>query len=416
MSLKAKTKPAIKNHIIRPELNLMRLAHFLFPHPDTLGLNKRRAISYVKKYGETELRSRVVILPSFENQCYTTKTLDVLSALFSVWEDLGRPNPYASFTFSLRDVAKKMGVSFNGEVAKQIMVELDRMSVTTTKWQHAFRTKHAKKIYETVENMHLLWQLKYKSEAKVLKARDEKFFENIKLIEVMFHQKIAENLDSNITIPMNLITYREIKSPIAKVVYNRLNVVLFSEKSHKTSVSAKNIIKSLNLKAKRYEYKSRRKELLLMLIKQLHHKPTSQMHYILDLQLAKTSDNTDYKLLCTLIKIRTSEKERQVNKVLLPVINNKKTIENLAKKILNTVGDKNNTLLYQRFATHYSYEVITRALSNYKELTNWHTKQNKSLKNKQAYFSKVLKEAVLSSGGRWIKSDSVLPKKETNKC
>ena len=218
MFLKSKTRSAAKNPIIRPELNLMRLAHFLFPHPETQGLEKRREISYVKKYGkngDTELRSRVVILPSFENQCYTTKTLDVLSALFSVWEDLGKPNPYTSFTFSLRDVAKKMGLSFNGEVAKQIMTELNRMSVTTTKWQHAFRTNHSKKIHETVENMHLLWQLRYKSEARTFKANDVKFFENIKLIEVMFHQKIAENLDSNITIPMNLITYREIKSPIA---------------------------------------------------------------------------------------------------------------------------------------------------------------------------------------------------------
>ncbi len=372
--------------IIRPEENLERWSNFIFPHARTRGLEEIRVKSWdIALADGREATASISIQPAVGEKGYTYKAYDVYLALVAIWNNKGQPDD--PFNTSLREIARRMDVPENGHWMKIINEELSTLYKTTLTWTLSFK---ADKERLTVKNQHVLETYDFST----LEERAELTNRFEQVCTVRFDQKIRNNLRELRTIPVNWTARKSITSPIAKVLYNRLDNILSKHSYYERT--ALFLVLDLSLTESRYKYKSQRKQLLNTIVKQLNGKRLSNLS-ILVVSLEETADKKDWKLV---VKTRSDKKERKPT-YKLPIINkDPDEREMIIERIGSIVGDLDkNYKLYNVFSLYYSINIINRSLGEFKELTSI----NKSIKNKSKYFTSVLHAIAHKMGREWIK-------------
>jgi hypothetical protein len=376
--------------IIRPEENLDRYSDFLFPHPKTPGLNQPRGKEWEVILPNQEVGiASIRVEPSTAHQGYTSRSYDVYLALVRVWEMRGKPTE--PFDTSMSEVCKILELPSNGKNLKLIEEEGSRLLKTNISWTLSYKVD---KDLHTVKNQQILDTFDYSS----MSERFDKSNKFEKTCTVKFHRKILDNLLLNNTIPVNFTTRKSITSPVAKVQYSKVDKILYSSK-RPYSRTAKNLVIDHNLTPGRYKYLSQRKELVEKIQKSLDGKLLSDMS-ILSVKITLTADETDWKCIFT---SRTQSKKLAKPKKRLKVVNtDENEINEIIYQISNIVGhEKENGKLYKLYATHYSRNLIMRAIGEYKERI-----QGSQVENKPGMFTSILHRLVHELKYEWIKDCS----------
>ena len=372
--------------IIRPEENLERHQMFIFPHARTKGLDQLRKHSWdVSLQDGREAIASIAVDPASSAKAYTWRTYDVYKALVTIWDSRGMPAE--PFETSLTEIAKQMEVPTNGRMMKAIQDELTCLYKTTLSWSLSFK---GEKSHQTVKNQHILETFDYSS----LNERAELDDRFEKVCVVRFDKKIQENHRAQRTIPVNRTALKAITSPIAKVLYNRVDSILSKHSIFERT--ARNLVQDLYLTLSRYKYKSQRKQLVDKLNEQLNGLRLSNMK-ILTVAIQETADGSDWKCV-----FRSKDDGKTLRPgSLLPIVNSDpETRERLVHDIGEVVGGLDmNTPLYNLFALHYSEDAIYRAIGEFKELTRGKT----DIKNKRKYFTVILHMVIHKRKGQWIK-------------
>lgn len=253
----------------------------------------------------------------------------------------------------MAEVCKILELPTNGKNLKLIEEEGNRLLKTNISWTLAYKID---KDLHTVKNQQILDTFDYSSMSERF-DRSNKFE---KTCIVKFHRKILENLLINNTIPVNFTTRKSITSPMAKVLYSKVDKILYSSK-RPYSRTIINLVKDLNLTQERYKYFSQRKTLAEKLQNSLNGKLLSNMNKLI-VRVENTSKGDDLK--CVFTSSTTPKKLASNKKRALKVVNSdRNTIENIVFQIVSVVGHKNENIdLYKKFAKHYSTNLINRAL------------------------------------------------------
>ena len=374
--------------IIRPEENLEKWSDFLFPHPKTVGLSKPRHVEWEVslKNGEQGIAS-IKVEPSTAHHGYTCKTYDIYLALIDIWQK--KDKPLDPFNTSMSEICRTLDLPTNGKNIKTIEEELNRLLKTNISWTLAYKID---KELHTVKNQQILDTFDYSS----MSERFDTSSKFDKTCVIRFHNKILSNLLINKTIPINFVARKSITSPIAKVLYSKVDKILFSTK-RPYSRTATNLVSDLRLKQDRYKYKSQKKVLLDKLQSSLDGKTLSNMN-ILHIKVEETADKKDWK--CVFKSIKNPKNESLIPKRYIKVVNtDKDIIDDLIYHITETVGCGNsNKKLYNLFAIHYSSDAIFRAIGEYKE----RAEQN-NIKTKPAMFTNILHRIIHELNYEWIK-------------
>jgi len=373
--------------IIRPEQNLEKWSDFLFPHPKTPGLNQPRGKEWEIVLPNEEVGvASIRVEPSTAHQGYTTRTYDVYLALVRIWEQRGKP--VEPFNTSMAEVCKILELPTNGKNLKLIEEEGNRLLKTNISWTLAYKID---KDLHTVKNQQILDTFDYSSMSERF-DRSNKFE---KTCNVKFHRKILENLLLNNTIPVNFTTRKSITSPISKVLYSKVDKILYSSK-RPYSRTISNLVRDLNLTEGRYKYLSQRKTLAEKLESSLNGKLLSNMSKLV-VKIELTAKGDDWK--CTFSSNLTAKKLSEPKKKTPKILNTDPSIiENIVYQIVSIVGhEKENIALYTKFARHYSENLIMRAIGEYKERIH-----QAGVKNQPAMFTSIVHRLVHELKYEWI--------------
>lgn len=386
--------------IIRPEENIEKWSHFLFPQPKTLGLDKPRGIEWDVKLPDGEKGAASIrVEPSTAHDSPTCRTYDVYLAIIEIWGK--RNKPTSSFFTSMSEICKELGYKKGGSTIKIIEDELSKLLKTNISWTLAYKQDRE---HCTVKNQSILVTYSYSNMAE----RADKSDKFNKQCELQFHDSILKNLLDNRTIPVNFAARKLITSPIAKVLYNQVDTFLASS-NRPYSRTGINLVEDLHLTPGRYKYKSQREKLLEGLHKNLHGRRLGN-HKVLNVKVSKTVDEKDYKLTFTASK--NLKKETTVTKRPNLVVAEKDPIKIdwLIKNIADIVGhEKENHGLYKMFAKHYGENAIQRALGEFKE-----NSRNGGKKPSPQMFTAILHRVIHDMGfDNWIKECT--PNKENCK-
>lgn len=389
-------------NIIRPELNISKLSNFIFPHPTTVGVKEERSYSWIQKNNDKKVNSIIEIVPVVkkdESFYFTSKTYNVFLALIHILERL-KKDPYDEFEFSLREIAQIIGKEFNGRVAKEVVHELRSLNATLITWITSYKTKN--KIIKRLTDMNILNHIEFLNEEKEdIKELKGEYLKGIKHVKVQFNKKIANNIRNKLTTPINHTVFKSLSChPYIQIFYSKISLFMSSNKYKTQELSAKKILEILEIKAKRYNYKSNRKELLQNIINHLNNKEIGNNGYIINIKLTETIDGKDFKLIIATDKVKN-------NKYYLPTINKDNALINhLAEKIYTTLKTKlndNDKKAIVRYCKVYPEILIERAINDYKELYSHKLSTDNPVKNPQKYFASRVHHLVHDMGYKWVK-------------
>jgi hypothetical protein len=373
--------------IIRPEQNLEKWSDFLFPHPKTPGLNQPRGKEWEITLPNEEVGvASIRVEPSTAHHGYTTRTYDVYLALVRIWEQHNKPTE--PFNTSMAEVCKILELPTNGKNLKLIEEEGNRLLKTNISWTLAYKID---KDLHTVKNQQILDTFDYSSMSERF-DRSNKFE---KTCSVKFHRKILENLLVNNTIPVNFTARKSITSPMAKVLYSKVDKILYSSKRD-YSRTILNLVHDLSLTEGRYKYLSQRKTLAEKLQSSLNGKLLSNMSKLI-VKIELTSKGDDWK--CVFSSSMKAKKLTTPKNKKPKIINTEANIiEEIEYQIISVVGhEKENKALYHRFAQHYSLNLVMRAIGEYKERVH-----QAGVKNQPAMFTSIVHRLVHELKYEWI--------------
>jgi hypothetical protein len=373
--------------VVRGEVNLKRFGNVIFPHYRTKDLDKARSFSFPHVLADGKVSTqKITIQPAVGEKAYTTYTQRVYYALVLLWYERGRPD--GSLIFSLRDLARKMHLSWSGTVAHRLLRELVCLKKTNISWVLAFEITDGTR--ETFRYFNILSDLVYETIDE--RQAGQQFETTCRLV---FQERILSNILSNKVAPVNFTALLSMHSSIAEMFYIRIDSILAARDfCHWTSLK---LLEELNLAdvAEYLRNPSKRKGLLQKIAREVNLKPLSSGELIL-VSVEQTADGKDWKILCT--KTRPSETDIPDRPNLAIVNRDPELIEYLAGEITAAVGYSNeNELFYQKLARHYPREIVFRVLAEFR------TERPSTLKNPGGFFADKFHRVAHNAGFEWIK-------------
>ncbi len=152
-----------------------------------------------------------------------------------------------------------------------------------------------------------------------------------RVLKIRLDEKLRRNHRNKRTNPILWSERKKITSPIAKVLYGRLDTFLFRNSVYERR--AEHLVEDLFLTKSRYQYISQRRPLLDGLCKQLEGRYLSSGRK-LSVSIQDTSDGKDIKLVC-----KAGEKKKTSAHRKLPVVNqDKEHVRYLVDLICSEVG------------------------------------------------------------------------------
>lgn len=376
--------------VIRPEANLEKFQSFLFPHPKAKNLEEKRSFTFdVKLPDGRDVEASVTVTPAKGDSSTTSRSYDVYLALLAIWDERGLPEE--PFQTSIREIIKSMKIPMKGDSYGVVEKELDRLFSTTFKWRFSYQDEDK---FQSVSNQNILDVYDYTT----FQDRADQSDKFDKVLVIRLSQRIRENHRRKRTNPILWSERKKITSPIAKILYSRLDTFLFKRTTYERR--ALHLVDDLFVTKDRYKYLSQRKVWLEKLQSQLDGRWLSTQRK-LQVTIEPTSDGKDVKLVC---------RSRNVKEIVaynnLPIVNkNKAHISHLIDLIDETVGGKDeNYKLYEVFSQYYSEQMILRALGEYKE--NLAYLKGKDTGAKRKLFTVTMHRIAHETGRGWIKKCS----------
>ncbi|MEJ1354863.1 MAG: hypothetical protein RPU39_09260 [Candidatus Sedimenticola sp. (ex Thyasira tokunagai)] len=374
-----------EDFIVRPELNTAKFADFIFPPSHAKGLNKSRTKSFRGllpngKEGEMQL----IVRPPEGSKSGTQNTNKVMLALYDIWHE--RHITDGTCTCSLRDIAERLQIKMNGRVAKMLERELLTLRETILRWNYSWIDEDNNR--RKLEPMNILDKFSYEDVVTPNKTFHSR-------VVFRFNEDIRRNLAASKTKPFNLSELLKIKGEIAAVLYTRLDIIL-ANRDKPYSRTSKNLFDDLQLSGDKdwYRYPSRRKSKLIPIVKAIHGRKLSTGRILL-IKLEQTADKKDWKIVAATKGLKGAPVSQ---KRLLPVVNDSETIMYLGQELGKLLDDYDtHKNLYERFATHYSYDTIYQAMSEHK------ADGGLQAKSPRRFFTTVLHRLAHQKGKEWIK-------------
>lgn len=373
--------------IISSEANYDRWSNFLFPHIKTRGLGETRTREITFIHEGQEGKGRIEVVPAGNGKCYTDRTYDVLLAVIVIWKSRGMPDE--PMFVSLSEIAKQLDLKATGRVTSFLLEELKKLSRNTISWNFTFETIEFER--SSIEDQRILDTFKFTEKKDRQKGLP---FES--RCQIRLSEHIRNNIRNSVTIPINFAARKSIKSSVAKSIYSRIDNILI--KNPIIENTATYIVEHYELTPSRYRYKSQRKALVELLVRNLDGVETSRKGVFLSVRAEETKSGNDWKCIFTTRGQGITQKEKSSHK--LPIVNAEESLRDyLVSEISRVVQDNGeNAGLYHLFALHYSENHIYRAIGEYKEIVF----QNPQIKNKKGYFTALVHIIAHKLGMEWV--------------
>ncbi len=376
-----------KDDIVRPDLVIEKHADILFAPAHAKNLHKPRSRAWVATLPDGTHVKALVYEDIYRGRVCTTTTHKVALALEKIHEESDQREDGRAIS-SFRKLADTLGWKWGGKkTVQELMRELDQLRFTPFIEEYAYIDKDGL-LTKPRDTFTILDDLKTVTREK-RNAKD--YF--AALVAFRFSETIRNRRLANARKPTLLNVFINIKGEIASALYARFDVILADNEryEHRT----KELFEILKLEGeKEYRYPSGRKRQLEKAIKELNGKPLS-CGGVLSLDIKKTVDGKDYKLIAWKEPIPDS---RPARKVVIPrkPANPTADVSYIIDEMRQAVGYDDD--LYGFYAKTYPmFPVIARAIAEYKadRPTNGHSPIK--------YFSTILHRIAHHHGYEWIK-------------
>lgn len=368
---------------VRPEINFAKYADRIFLPPQSkkrIGIRTEQWHPTLFDQEEDSHPSKLLIEPVEGQKTASTITYRTFLGLVRIWELRDKPAD-GKIVFSGRELASILKLKWGGYISQQFQREIKNLTGVRYTWEWAFADDR-KNVLQLVEDMHILSGSAYLR--KDIRLKEQKFEV---LHRVQFHDLILKNLLAGRTKPVELETFLSISNGAAASLYMRLDLIL-ADKTHYERRSAKLFEKDLALTSERYKKRYLRKAKLKELITQLDGKNISTG--LLQLSLAETADQTDWKLVARKVPHRQKVIPAESTKPM-------SLINDLVSEIYNTVGQGDRMRLWESLARTYPENLIRQAVSEFR------VDAPENLTHAGKFFTAIVHRLAHQRGLPWIK-------------
>ena len=390
-----------KEVIARNEYNLERWSYFLFPHSKTTGLDDLRRLITERRETAAGCEIKYIeVTPRIGKKAFTNRTYTTLLALILLWYE--NQTADGSFRIHLSDIAKKKRIDHNaGNNLKRIWDDLYSLKTTAIDFASTFIDSDG--LENSLKSVSILSALEL--EPKTDNPRD-------RYISGAFSEPIITNLKNEKTNPKNLSSILEIDTEIGQILYRYIDTKIYGNNVFEKASAA--LFYDLFGDAKRYDWLSRRKQVLEYHINQINGSVLSSGK-LLSVFLSDTADKKDIKIVCTSSAKNLPNRKRVSVKV---ANTDKTTIDGLAAAIQEAVGTVNdpNWISWTKFlARSYSGVLIFRAIAEFNEAVRH---GHEEIEHRGPFFTALFHRMVHKTDARWVGDCSVRcnkrPKNTTN--
>lgn len=299
-------KKKTDNNIIRAELNIEKWP--LFTTSSYKGKSKEFTRMVKLANGDIETR-KVVIGKINETEVGVFRIFDFkgFCALIKLWEMQGRPAD-RGVTFSFRQIADILELSWGGKTFKEIKAMLMRLRKIPIDWTNSFYNREKKEIESLIESFTILSDLKIYEKSKS-GGQMVLFFSSFAL-----DKRLLGNLLANYSKPLMLDNVLKFKREISILLYRHIDLIM-NDKTH-FERKTKELLVDLDIPAVGYPYPAQRKKLFEPILEELVGVEITS-GVITKAVLERTKNREDYKVVF----------EKQAKKDMPPVIEAPQTEE-----------------------------------------------------------------------------------------
>jgi hypothetical protein len=227
----------------------------------------------------------------------------VFYALIKIWENKGRPTEQV--VFSLREISKILKKKWGTKNINYIKDSLLRLRINSFIWRDSYYSASTKETVRILNPYTILNELKViERETHGVVGKASGYF--------LFNDNILKNLLANHTRPVCFDVVLGFRSEIAQLCYTHFSLML-AQRNHYQRRSKKLFFDDLVLEGRRYLHTYIRKYELKKAIKEINGKslPTG----IIEVEIKKTKDRNDVKVVCRKIKTKSVSSECEINEV-----------------------------------------------------------------------------------------------------
>jgi hypothetical protein len=275
----------LMSQMVRNDLNLEKNPS-IFSLAKGRGELKAKRIKWERKIDNATVECEIVVSPSVEHGNLTTEDQKVMYGLIKLWEKKGKPE---EVVFSLRELAEELNMCWSEWVYKALKKSLLRLRFSAFTWSKAYFDGITKEYYDELDSFTILAELKMARNGKGKHIT----YQGCK---VKFYPLIEKNLRGKYTQPSYYNVMIGFKSGLAQILYNYLELTMHDKNYYERNTEGL-FFDDLDLEAVDYRYKSGRKRVLDVAIKELDGLPIPSG--ILCITLKETVDKQDYKIVVT---------------------------------------------------------------------------------------------------------------------
>lgn len=340
--------------VVRPEYNIGKFAGVIFASPYAKNLKSARRQEWQIEQGGSTANASLEVRPLLDHKTPTTTTLRVYLALVQVWKLQGQ-QASGVIHFSARQLCSVIGWQWAGtKTANRIRDHIKILKGTSLTWVFAFR-HHSGFVEEKNSDMSILTSAEYFERRDIVKA--DKFRG---LHRVRFNPDLIENMLNGLVRPINYVALTKIANDVSLSLYTKLD--LFLANRPKWERRSKELFEhELGLTSERYKLRRLRYQKLKEIVSAID--GAEVIDGVLKLEITRTSDNEDYKLVARKVASRRlSVKQRP--KPVATVEESEHLAEDLERefsKFPNGQGTNQDFLIY--LCRHYPRDLILRAAS-----------------------------------------------------
>ena len=279
-------KKNIDKNIIRAELNIEKWP--LFTTSSFKG--KSKEFTRVVKLANGDIETRKVVIGKINNtEVGVFRIFDFkgFCALIKLWENQGRPAD-KGVTFSLKDIAEILSLSWGGKTFSEIKAMLMRLRKIPIDWTNSFYNREKKQNESLIESFTILSDLKIFEKSKA-GGQMTLFFSSY-----AFDKRLLGNLLANYSKPLLLDNVLKFKREISILLYRHIDL-LMNDKMH-FERKTKELLADLDIPQSSYPHPSQRKKLFDPILKELEGVEISS-GIISRAVLERTKDREDYKVV-----------------------------------------------------------------------------------------------------------------------
>jgi hypothetical protein len=299
---KRETLPDKEHPLLAIELNLAKFAPFIFAPSHTPRSARARVKTWAIDLGDgNEALARILIEPA-EGETLNTLDHRTYLALQKLWWALPKNPEDKSTWLTLKELTRTMNLTWGKTTLKLLKASLRRLRKVPITWERSFYDKRLQQLKTLEEPVNILAKLrlmqaqkvKTKEQARnIFAATDGRGLSELEASFFRFNEYIEKNLEHRHTKPIFFDVAIRIRGEVALGLYSFLDVVMADKVAWERRLTEL-LRDDLHVQGI-YRRPAERQRLILRAAKELQAKSISTG--TLGLQVAKTRDGEDYKLV-----------------------------------------------------------------------------------------------------------------------